>query len=84
MGALADTTPRALERYIQLLREQAPHARLEQAAALTRTVRALAIAGIKQRYPAATDQEIRARLAARLYGREVASRFFGPLPDDAV
>jgi len=79
-----DTTPSADARYHEILRAQAPAARLAQAAALTRAVRQLAEAGIRQRHPAASDTEVRVRLAARLYGRKVAARLFGSVPHDAV
>jgi len=81
---LRDTRPSALDRYHELLRAQAPHQRLAQAVSLTRMVRELAAAGIRQRHPTASDAEIRRRLAARIYGREAARRLFGSIPDDAV
>jgi DNA-binding MarR family transcriptional regulator len=79
-----DTSPEASARYHELLRAQSPAARLEQAAALTRAVRQLAEAGIRQRHPAASDAEVRVRLTVRLYGREAAMRLFGDVPDGAV
>jgi len=79
-----DTPPATIARYHELLRGQAPYERLEQAAALTRMVRQLAVAGIKQRHPGASLDEIRVRLAVRLYGREIARRLFEHVPDDAV
>jgi hypothetical protein len=66
------------------LRAQAPSQRLAQAASLTRTVRELAAAGIRQRHPAASAEEVRVRLAVRIYGRETARRLFESIPDDAV
>ncbi len=81
---MLDTTPTALERYRQLLRAQAPHQRLAQAMALTDAVRTLAVAGIRQRHPAASEDEIRVRLSVRLYGRDVARRLFREIPSDAV
>jgi hypothetical protein len=50
---------------------------------LTRAVRELAEAGIRQRHPTASDEEVRVRLAVRIYGRDTARRFFGSIPDDA-
>jgi DNA-binding MarR family transcriptional regulator len=79
-----DTSPAADARYHELLRAQSPAARLEQAAALTRAVRQLAEAGIRQRHPGASDAEVRVRLTVRLYGREVAARLFGAVPADAI
>jgi len=79
-----DTAPAADARYHELLRRQTPAARLTQAAALTRAVRQLAEAGIRQRHPGASDAEVRVRLTTRLYGRDVAERLFGSVPHDAV
>jgi hypothetical protein len=81
---LRDTHPAAHARYHELLRAQAPHQRLAQAVALTRATRQLAVAGIRQRHPMASDEEVRARLVVRLYGRDVAERLVGPLPADAI
>lgn len=81
---MRDTTRRSNERYHELLRLRAPHERLEAAMRLSRGVRALAEAGIRQRFPAADASEVRVRLTARLYGRVAATRLFGPIPDDAI
>ena len=75
-----DTHPRQQARYIELLRAQAPADRLRKAAALTRAVRQLAVAGIREYFPQADDLEVRVRLAERLYGRPVALRLFGLHP----
>ena len=75
-----DTHPRQQARYIELLRAQSPVDRLRRAAALTRAVRQMAVVGIRLHYPQADEQEVRVRLADRIYGREVALRLFGPHP----
>ncbi len=75
-----DTDPRRRERYLQLLRAQSPVDRLRKAGALTRAVRQMATAGIRQAFPLADETEVRVRLTERLYGREVATRLFGPHP----
>jgi hypothetical protein len=75
-----DTEPRRRDRYIELLRAQSPVDRLRKAGALTRAVRQMAEAGIRQRHPGADDTEVRVRLAERLYGRDVALRLFGSHP----
>ena len=79
-----DTGFAAVDRYHQLLRAQAPRERLEQANALSKAVRELAVAGLRARHPEATPEEIRVRLTVRLYGRDVARRLFGQLPADAI
>jgi hypothetical protein len=81
---LQDTSKAGLGRYHQLLRAQEPYERLAQAAALTRMVRELAEAGIRQRHPTASEAEVRARLTVRLYGRETAQRLFRQIPEDAI
>jgi len=79
-----DTSPKADARYHELLRRMPPEGRLEAAMRLSRAVRELAVAGIRQRHPDACDEEVRIRLAVRLYGRACAERLFGRAPDDAV
>ncbi len=79
-----DTDDRAFRRYNELLRARPPHERLAQAVALSGMVRELAMAGLKERYPHAGAEELRARLAVRLYGRTLARRMFAEIPDDAT
>ncbi len=50
---------------------------------LSRGVRELAIAGIREMHPDVSEEELRVRLTVRLYGREVAKRLFGTVPVDA-
>jgi hypothetical protein len=82
--SMADTTPEANARYHELLRRMSPERRLEAAMRLSQAIRELAIAGIRQRHPEATDQEVHVRLAVRLYGRACAQKLFGSVPDDAA
>jgi len=76
LGRMRDTHPKARAKYFELLRQAGPQRRLEACLSLSRTVRQLAIAGIKQMHPHQnlTDQEIRQKLAERPYGTEVAQR----------
>jgi hypothetical protein len=80
----SDTTPAAEARYAELLRARAPHERLAIAMSLTRATRELSLAGLRARHPAASEEELRVRLAVRLYGRAVAERIYGDVPGDAV
>ena len=79
-----DTSPAADERYHELLRRMPPEKRLEAAMRLSLGVRELALAGIRQRFPFATEKELRVRLAVRLYGRVSAARAFRDIPPDAT
>jgi hypothetical protein len=73
-----DTSPAALARYFELLREAGPGKRLAICASLTQAVRELAIAGIKAAHPDRQlgPEELREKLAERLYGVDVARRVF--------
>jgi hypothetical protein len=77
-----DTAPEVLARYRARLAAMTPAERLEIAAGLTEGVRALAEAGLRKRYPGASGDELRCRLAALLYGRETALRLFRDVPAD--
>lgn len=79
-----DTSQAADARYHELLRRLPPERRLETAMKLSRAVRELAIAGIRQRHPGLDERELQVRLAALLYGRKAAVRLFGTVPDDVV
>lgn len=78
-----DTSPQRRVRYLELLRGLTPAQRMRKAADLSVTVRRLAEAGIRQQHPNVSPEELRVRLAVRLYGREVAERHYGVVPDDA-
>lgn len=79
-----DTSAAADAQYHELLRAAGPTKRLEAAVSLGSAVRALALAGIRERHPSADEDELRVRLTVRLYGRDVARRLFGNVPDDAL
>jgi hypothetical protein len=73
-----DTAPKASARYFELLRQAGGEKRLAVCLSLCRAVRELAVAGIKDAHKGRplTDQELRLKLAERLYGAEVARRVF--------
>lgn len=80
---LSDTSPRADERYHELLRAMSPERRLAAAIKLSRGVRQLALAGVREAFPDADEHEMKVRLTVRLYGRGAAERLFGWVPADA-
>jgi len=73
---MRDTSEQALERYYELLRAQTPLARLTAAVNLSSAVRQLAESSIRAADPGARAGVVNARLALRLYGRDVAARLF--------
>lgn len=81
---MSDTTPDAARFYHERLRALPAAERLRIAASLSASVRRLAEAGIRLRFPDIGERELAARLAARLYGDKVAARFFPDVPLDAT
>ena len=75
---MRDTSPKANARYFELLRQAGPERRLAICLGLSRAMRELAIAGIKRSHPdrVLSADELRQKLAERLYGAEVARRVF--------
>ena len=71
-----DTSEQASQRYFELLRSRSPAQRAAILAGLVATVRQLAAASEKLAHPGASPRELEARVAARIYGDEVAARFF--------
>lgn len=80
---LEDTSPKERARYFALLRALSLEQKAEIVASLNSAIRTLAETGIRERHPGISDEELRVRLAVRLYGREAGLRLFGRIPDDA-
>ena len=80
---LARDTPPEIERIqIEQLRRMPAWRKLELAAEMGRAVRALALAGLRQRHPDDTPAQRHRRLAGLLLGEELAARVYGPVPED--
>jgi hypothetical protein len=75
----SDTRPEAEAVLIGLLRQAPPWRKLHMVGQLNQTVRTLAVSGLRQRYPEATPQELRRRLADLLLGPDLAAQVYGPL-----
>jgi hypothetical protein len=74
-----DTRPEAEAVLVGLLRQAPPWRKLHMVGQLNQTVRTLALSGLRQRYPEATPQELRRRLADLLLGPDLAALVYGPL-----
>lgn len=74
-----DTRSEAEEALFELLRKAPPWRKLQMVGELNATVRTLALSGLRQRYPQASDEELRRRLADILLGPELAEKVYGPL-----
>ncbi|MFQ5418985.1 MAG: hypothetical protein ACE5FD_02735 [Anaerolineae bacterium] len=74
-----DTSPEAETVLFRLWREAPAWRKLEMMEGLNRAARQLALAGLRQRFPNASTQELRRRLAAITLGEELATRVYGPV-----
>ena len=76
-----DTSPEAEAVLFQLLRETPGWRTWQMMDDMTRTVRQIALAGLRSRHPDASDEEIKRRLADILLGEKLAAKVYGPLPE---
>ena len=74
---LEDTSPEAERVLIELARATPAWRKFEQVAETTETCRAFAMAGLREKYPQASEEELRRRLVARLLDRETVIRVYG-------
>ena len=74
-----DTRPEAERVQIDLLRQAPAWHKLHIVGQMNQAVRILALSGLRQRYPQATPEELRRRLADLWLGPELAARVYGPL-----
>lgn len=81
MERLSDTPP-AIERIqIELIRQSPSWKRAHQFGQMYLTVKQLALAGLRVRYPNSDESELKRRLADLFLGAELAEKVYGPLKD---
>jgi hypothetical protein len=72
-----DTQPEAEQLQIERLREMPPWRKLALVSEMNRTLRLLALAGLRQRHPDEPHAQHRRRLADLLLGPDLAARVYG-------
>jgi hypothetical protein len=77
----SDTDPRALEIMYDLQRRMPPGEKATLALQLSAMLLRLAEAGVRSEYPAASEEEVLVRVAARHLDRETVRRVYGWCPD---
>jgi hypothetical protein len=75
----SDTHPKIEQMQIELWRHASPTRKMHMLAQLNAAVRILALAGLRSRYPNATDTELRRRLADLVLGEELARKVYGEM-----
>lgn len=75
-------TPSETERVLfAMLREMPPWRKVEMVVQLNQTVHALALAGLRERYPNVSPEELQRRLADIVLGPELAQKAYGPMSE---
>jgi hypothetical protein len=77
----SNTSPEVERLQIEILRNMPAWRKFELLNDLILTARELALAGLRNRFPDATPEELRRRLATLLLGPELATKVYGPEPD---
>lgn len=80
----SDTDPQAETVLVALLRQAAPARKLAMVGELNATVRTLAQAGLRQRFPNASNAELQRRLADLLLGADLATQVYGPVSPESA
>ncbi len=78
-----DTDPRVEAIMLSRLREMPVWRKLELMAQLNDMACQLAMSDLRERYPQASEPELRRRLADLRIGSELAEQVYGPLPGPA-
>lgn len=69
-----DTTPKALARYLERVRNTPPRERLARAFALSNRVRAATMSDVERSMPGASRNELAVAFVRRVYGETLAAR----------
>ena len=78
-----DTAPHIEQMQIELLRQMPAWRKLALVGEMNQAVCELALAGLRQRHPNDTPAQRHRRLAGLLLGAELATRVYGPAPEEA-
>jgi hypothetical protein len=81
MTRLTDTSTDAERVQIEILRSMTPWRKLQLWNDLNMGMRQVALSGLRERFPNASPEELRRRLATLLLGPELATKAYGPEPD---
>jgi hypothetical protein len=76
--AISDTHPEAERIVVELLRQAPVWRKMQMLGHLNQTARQLALEGLRDLYPKATETELRRHLADLLLGPELAEKAYGP------
>lgn len=75
----SDTHPKMEELQVKLMREAPSWKKAAMVGEMYRAMITLSLSGLRARHPAASEGELRRRLADLVLGPELANRVYGPL-----
>ena len=78
-----DTDPKMKALQVELLRPATSWQKMGMLSALNASARRLALVGLRQQFPNASEDELRRRLADLLLGSALARKVYGELENDA-
>jgi hypothetical protein len=78
-----DTAPKIERMQVELLRAMPSWRKAELVGEMWRTVRTMALAGLRERHPHDSATQLRRRLADLMLGPELAERAYGPLLEES-
>ena len=76
----SDTHSKMEQIHLELMRQAPSWRKAYMLGEMFLTMKQLSYSGLRQRYPTATEAELRRRLADLLLGTELAERVYGPFP----
>ena len=77
----SDTHPRIAAMQIALMHEAPAWRKMALLGQMNQTVKMLALSGLRQRHPQATEAVLRRALADILLGKELARKAYGPMQE---
>lgn len=80
MKIFHDTAPKARLQYEESLRRKTPEERLRMAQELTLAVQRISFAGMRERHPELSDDDIWLKLAILRLGEDVVRKVYGRVP----
>lgn len=78
---VSDTDPETERVLIELVRAMPDGKKIQQVFESIETTRAFAMAGLRGRYPRASEEELKKRLAALVFDRETVIKVYGWDPE---
>lgn len=82
MSELSDTHPTVQRMLIERLHQMPGWRKMELLEDMNRMARMVALSGLRQRYPDASEAELHRRLAELLLGKELGDKIYGPMIEE--